>query len=407
LRHNWQYNPGYVAATVAGTIGLVLTASLLIQTGIGLLTDDPEPDDSAIESAEFGQDDLGEFQSREQRALIARLRAQDREASRLNAALDEADADDSTDPFGDPLPQIGRSTRPMEDKENTDDAEPEEPARKLAAAAPNARPHILSDSDDADDEVREPERPVFEPARLRIAETIDRDDETVPVEPIVRMEPATPDAEEAPVPYRRHADRPARRDQWQRTADIGSIDTSIPDDDDPVISTRDQPLRYQPAAASIAARRSTPLETVIVPARGTQPPVAAPRRAPKVADSRFPVAVSFVGPPSAKLDEPCDLEVRLTNNGSQIVRDLVISLELPDGLRHAVAQSLEQQVDALPPGKTHRAVVHLRPRQTGELVVQAEVATADRANVKLRTKVHVGTRSSSTTSAAACLPCLQ
>jgi hypothetical protein len=41
------------------------------------------------------------------------------------------------------------------------------------------------------------------------------------------------------------------------------------------------------------------------------------------------------------------------------------------------------------------------------LVVQAEVATADRANVKLRTRVLVGTQSSSTMSAAACLPCLQ
>jgi hypothetical protein len=411
LRHQWQYNPGYVAATVAGTLGLILTFSLLIQTGLSLLTDDSEVDESAIESDEFADDNLGESGS-EQRALIARLRAQDREAARLNAALDDADADETTDPFGDPLPQVSRATSQPEsrmDEETADDdaeAEPEPPARNVTKSVPIARPHLLESTDDIAEEPSAPARPVFEPARLKVAEQTEQtDDDEVPL-PVVRQEPEKEDDDG--VAYRRFGDLAGRQKQWQPTADSSVSDTKIQNDEAEYDPNANKLPEYQPAAASIAARRrSSPAETVVVPARIAPPPAAIRSREPKTVDSGFPVTVAISGPPSASLDQTCDVEVRLTNNSSQIVRNLVISLELPSGLRHPVGQSLEQVVEALPPGKTHRAVVHVRPRQTGTMVVQAEVAAGDSANVKLRTSVAVGTQTGRTATAAGCLPCIE
>jgi hypothetical protein len=154
------------------------------------------------------------------------------------------------------------------------------------------------------------------------------------------------------------------------------------------------------AAPAVAARQSRPVETKIYAApqpRSAQPPSVQTRSVPVAKESRTPrdtsaaplLRLAISGPPSVGVGQPCQIEIRVTNTGSVPAQHLVVSAELPEGLVHDVAQSLEQPIETLAPGATYRALLRVHGESVGEKTVRAEVESADRAALKLSAKVQV------------------
>ena len=105
---------------------------------------------------------------------------------------------------------------------------------------------------------------------------------------------------------------------------------------------------------------------------------------------------------SAAAGEKCNFEIRVTNTGSATARQLTLSVELPEGLVHEVAQSIEQQIEALAPGQTYRALVRVRARSAGKATVNADVAVGAQVATRLSTAVIVaGATSGSASSGVA------
>jgi uncharacterized repeat protein (TIGR01451 family) len=114
--------------------------------------------------------------------------------------------------------------------------------------------------------------------------------------------------------------------------------------------------------------------------------------------------LTISGPPAVGVGQTCQIEIRVTNTGSVPARHLVVSAELPEGLVHEVAQSLEQPVATLAPGATYRALLRLRGEAAGEQTVRAEVGMGDQATLKLSARVRVtpGSESATTVGSADC-----
>jgi uncharacterized repeat protein (TIGR01451 family) len=144
------------------------------------------------------------------------------------------------------------------------------------------------------------------------------------------------------------------------------------------------------APPEIAARQSRPVETKIFAApKARSAPVVKENRAPREASAVPLLRLAISGPPSVGIGQPCQFEIRVTNTGSVPAHDLVVSAELPEGLVHDVAQSLEQRIAKLAPGATYRALLRLRGEAVGEKTIRAEVETGDRAALNLSTRVKV------------------
>jgi hypothetical protein len=126
--------------------------------------------------------------------------------------------------------------------------------------------------------------------------------------------------------------------------------------------------------------------------RSVQPrpaPVAKENRAPREKSTGPLLRLAISGPPSVGVGQPCQIEIRVTNTSSAPAHHLVVSAELPEGLVHEVAQSLEQHIEALAPGATYRALLRLRGEAAGEKTIRAEVESDDRAALQLSAKVRV------------------
>lgn len=417
LRVRWHHNPGFVAAAVAGSIGLVLAVVLAVQGGLRLLEENPAGDGlnedypSAVLGATFDSDADATDPFSEEGAR-----------SRLNARLANPDDEEQWNP---PAPASqGRAvagTRASR-KHLLDDDFDDTVTEEIDAAK---RRNPLADDGDTDavdsrgphplDEhplAGEPSPPRRFPRKSALVEDAAADTEADVLDERVNEAP-----EETPA---RSADRKAARLKLDIAPRFGSAERDEADDADAETATesiqpaasiarsapggwKNQPQKSATTAESSSAltERSRSVETVIVaiPDRKAPAPGQGPRR--HVA-GRARVRLEIAGPRAALIGQACKFEIRVTNQGSATADNLTLSVELPDELVHQVGNSLEQHIAKLGPGQTYRALVRAQARASGSIVLTAEVADDD--TIVARSSASVAIGAASRTSARADLP---
>jgi len=445
----WRQNPGFVAAAAAGSMGLLLTLVIVIQGGIELM-DDSSADDETTDrfaAAELGEpsDAPGESFA----GLFDESARRDRAPARLTDN-DEPDIDwDAPLPArkiaaADRYPKIANDTsagtpRRFERTRDLDQsrAEIQDDANEIAAddsadaddvmpiekkiagfGAPAKKRNPLAEEDDLkeDDILLSPT-----PNPARPADENPFDDEPETPRRIVRQPLEVDDAQDADEPD----DKPAvvaaqpsnARPASPRSAigpDLGAKTEEEFEGDDaaepadtapPVVAKEEKPTSgwhsqsskpLPPSSSPDAmARHSRAVETVIyaTPAQEPVSPPASPPVAgvtpPRQEQNAPRLALQISGPRSAAPGEKCSFEIRVTNTGSVTARQLTLSVELPEGLVHEVAQSIEQQIAALSPGQTYRARVRVLAQSAGKATLNADVAVGAQVATRLSTAVIV------------------
>jgi hypothetical protein len=241
--------------------------------------------------------------------------------------------------------------------------------------------------------------PPPEPARLK---------------PLGKLDVAQVEEESNPAPPIENEQNDDTQLKQKRSIDLvrGPADKPVPQQDPRWQPQRTKSVVESPAPA-VTARHSSPVETrIFAPAPAKSSPPAKPtqlansiqpaRANPAVKEDRVPreklattpLRLTISGPPTVGIGQPCRIEIRVTNTGSLPAHDLVVSAELPEGLVHEVAQSLEQKIETLAPGATYRALLRLRGGAVGEKTVQVEAGQVeagkgDRVSVQLSARVRV------------------
>ena len=466
LEQRWEDNPGFVAAAAAGSLGLLLTAAMLVNAGLDWLQETPTGDEIALESSNFVDPELGDSRSDEilvmrGRKLVARGRNED--TNRYRAADD--DSGDTSDPLAESRrrtrPVIGRSDEDFADVDSDDSTETALPTRIAKVNIAPQRQNSFDDGDESTEEItdRSTEEsdvagqlrvgtlPVQRPdafddnkeesapeesaakrplAEMRVAsqplvlQPLEMDDEEEsamtdtdqpvgtdsksPLPEPARLKPASQpsiaNADSNLVKPVENDDR-VDDDRLERNRSIDLVRApagrAVPEKDFRWKQQRTKDV-FESAAPAIAARQSRPVETKIFAApKARSVPVVNETRTPRERSAAPPLRLAISGPPSVGIGQPCHFEIRVTNTGSVPAYRLVVSAELPEGLVHDVAQSLEQQIDTLAPGATYRARLRLRGAAAGEKTIRAEVGTVDQTALQLSANVQV----TSTTSTVA------
>lgn len=418
LEEHWEENPGYVAAATAGTIGILLALALMISAGIDWYNgpaDDPAP---TVAKSELG-DDLGDADSDVMRGL--RTDNDDDDDGISYRFANRRDENDDSDPADDPFlkpRKFDRSSEPDIAEESPDEPVADEPVEfrrsgRITVVETPPKRRIVIEEDEDDATTPEPPAPRInlgvddfkiadkteeqEFAKEMAADEDDDRRETVATTPTT--EPAflktngeREDAGDDEII--RREPRPARRIEPDPRADVQRARTEQP-------SKRDEPgwqqQRTRNEAPPVSARKSRSAETIVVAPREVPPArrtVAAPAprdvRPPKQPAADTPFKLSISGPARVGLGEPCSYELSLTNTGTTTARNLVVSIELPQGLAHEVAQSLEQDVLSIPPGGTHRSLLRLKATHPGENVIHVDIVDGRRVAVQLTARVQVG-----------------
>jgi hypothetical protein len=486
LEQRWEDNPGFVAMTAAGSLGLLLTAAMLFNSGLSWLKDDtPAGDDVAVESpdedgnsgnadaakANDAQSDLGD--ASDDKIFFVKGRKPNKKAFE-----DTDDADDDSDPFAEskaparpivsridedvmddaddnaaeetvPVQIAKTKTSPLSKNPFDDDAndetmetaaepstpepeeEPVEAPAKTIAALPVEKPDSLDD-DEPPAETDEPEvkRPLPEmrvATRPEVSQSLDTEDEEETTasgqlaeqesKPVLK-EPARLKQIEADEPLDNESSKP------ERSINLVQVpaEKPAPRDDD---RWKQQQTKVIPenAAPAVAARQSRPVETRIFAAPKSSPvspspvppspipsdpvpspvvqassvPVVKERRSSRDSSAVPQLRLAISGPPAVGLGQPCLVEIQVTNTSTVTARHLVVSAELPEGLVHDVAQSLEQQIESLAPGATYRALLRLRGEVLGDKTIEAEVESADQSTLQRSAKVRVTPASATST----------
>jgi uncharacterized repeat protein (TIGR01451 family) len=449
LEQKWEDNPGYVAAATAGSIGILLALSLIISSGADWFNGPPDEQPPAVAQDEFA-DDLGDPADDVMRGL--RRDYQDDEddgpdlfASRSNV-VGEPDDDDAVDPFEKPI----KFTRPktVDVADDTDDdataVDPllDEPTadEPTADERPNTRKAIvervpktqIATEEDEEFDGATPDSIVERPApKLNLGLLDKADEDFKDDEDVIAKDMADDESDEAETVDQSDAAAKPKEPAFLKTN--GEQETEIKERDvmrrlereDKIIIRREarparsaepqaetemetqvdrarteqprwQQQRTQSEPPPPQARRSRPAETVVVPPREASParptastPAPRERSTPPKSSADVPITMSITGPGSVRLGESCSYILTQTNTGTTPARNLVLSIELPPGLVHDVSQSLEQDIELIPAGGSHRSLLKLRANQAGPSRIEAEIVDGRRVLMKLTARVQV------------------
>ena len=173
LEQRWEDNPGFVAMTAAGSLGLLLIAAMLINAGMGWIPETPSDDEVAAESpdstanaSEVDPEESDRNESSADEILVTRSRERvptnrgqgwdrDRNTSRSGGA---SDPNDTSDPFAEDKTPARPIVRRSGDEEDLPEADSD---GGLAMA--NQSPQVGSAGQDPDDEANDdsvPDKPV-------------------------------------------------------------------------------------------------------------------------------------------------------------------------------------------------------------------------------------------------------
>ncbi len=451
IEQRWDENPGYVAATTAGTIGILLALSLMVNAGIDWFNGPPD-EQPAVAQAD-ADDDLGDSDDEVMRGL-RRVDPDEDDDLPFQSTSRRDEPDDRDDPFERPV-KFDRAKAidvaddsmgddPAADEPTTDEPDAFQPPARISSPArikivekpPKRQVVIEDDEEDAlpersppkidlgqadekeeEDIEKETAAQLAEMARDRLATQKildkvmaedDADDEPETIPEAAPTEPAflktngerDTDFDEPEKTRRIEPDddvvpreaRPARPSARDSSREIQRSGTDQPDVRE---HSRWQQQRTRSEPPAVEARRSRNAETVVVAPR--EAPLAR-RTAPEPRETSTsqkssadePLKLSITGPAKVGLGESCSYVLSLANTGTTATRNLVVSIELPPGLVHDVSQSLEQNVASIPPGGSHRSLLRLRAARPGQSTIQADIVDGHRVAVKLTARVQVG-----------------
>jgi uncharacterized repeat protein (TIGR01451 family) len=147
------------------------------------------------------------------------------------------------------------------------------------------------------------------------------------------------------------------------------------------------------ACASVVVSASSSLHTRVLGGNGPAPAApAAPRPSlPERRDDRaaMNLSISLAGPQSVAVGEPAVFQIRITNNGRQALRGLVLRDHVPPGLQHPAGPELEAELGTLEAGKTRNITLTTSAVRPGRFVNEALVATSDGQQAEARAAIQV------------------
>jgi uncharacterized repeat protein (TIGR01451 family) len=141
------------------------------------------------------------------------------------------------------------------------------------------------------------------------------------------------------------------------------------------------------ACASVLVSASSSLHTRVVGNGSVAPPPSVPeRREERAATS---LSISLAGPQSVAVGQPAVYQIRITNNGRQTLRGLVLRDPVPAGLQHPAGPELEADLGTLEAGKTRNITLTTNAVQAGRFVNEAMVATSDGQQAEARAAIQI------------------
>lgn len=154
--------------------------------------------------------------------------------------------------------------------------------------------------------------------------------------------------------------------------------------------------------------RSQAVETAVYAAPESTPATAAPKRVPDPAPSReippvekkanAPLALTIKAPRNVSPGQAFDIEFTVTNTSRETVRGVILSVLLPAGLSHDLGPELEQPIETLTAGQTHRARLRVKATGAGDITPRADVAIKGQPRITSTTTLRVGSTGGSSTS---------
>jgi uncharacterized repeat protein (TIGR01451 family) len=117
----------------------------------------------------------------------------------------------------------------------------------------------------------------------------------------------------------------------------------------------------------------------------TQPARPEMRNAPAAGT----LTIALAGPQTVAVGQPAVFQIRITNNGTQTLRGLVLRDRVPAGLQHTAGPELEADLGILEPGKTRNITLTTNAVQPGRFVNEAMIASTDGQNAQARAAIQI------------------
>jgi uncharacterized repeat protein (TIGR01451 family) len=111
-----------------------------------------------------------------------------------------------------------------------------------------------------------------------------------------------------------------------------------------------------------------------------------PRTTPVPAGARL--SITLTGPDNVAVGQPAVFQIRVSNNGSQPLRGLVLRDHVPPGLQHPAGTELEADLGTLEPGKIRTITLTTRAVQPGRFI-NAAVVMGDGQQAEARAAVQI------------------
>jgi uncharacterized repeat protein (TIGR01451 family) len=145
-------------------------------------------------------------------------------------------------------------------------------------------------------------------------------------------------------------------------------------------------VQVQPAAAG--DWRGTASASVMVSVASGMHTQVVTRNAPASAPAPGRLSISVTGPDTVAVGQPAVFQIRISNNGSQALRGLVLRDHVPAGLQHPAGPELEADLGTLDAGKTRNITLTTRAVQPGRFI-NAAVVMGDGQQVESRAAFQV------------------
>jgi hypothetical protein len=407
LANRWRHNPGFIAAAAAGSIGLVLAFVLGLQGAWRFLDGEPADDDLLYGSAPITlgdpDDGLGSRRDLDPDPLeeIESVALNQSAARRKVSVLGGDDPDD--DPFAE-IEAAPAEKATAERKERTANRDPfemnEEEDDEEVGVSARPRAHRAVAEDPWADDDGPPRKAVSFPADVE-DRTDDGSDEAEPETIAATADDSEREPQKSASGPR--FDSEARDDEVTEETEAevaaGPTHSSPPATSaatEPALGWKTPPSRPKLPAApdSPIAKKSRAVETVIVATpQDADQPARVERTAAEdnaVAPSRLTLEIA--GPGSARIGETCNFEIRVRNPGRAAVEKIVLSVELPPELAHAVAPAVEQKIASIAPGETYRALLRTRAKASGAGTLKSDIAIQGRIDARASAKIEIGGR---------------
>ena len=147
------------------------------------------------------------------------------------------------------------------------------------------------------------------------------------------------------------------------------------------------------ACASMVVSVTSSLRTHVTASGGplaaqpmaTQPARPEARNAPAAGT----LTIALAGPQAVAVGQPAVFQIRITNNGTQTLRGLVLRDRVPAGLQHPAGPELEADLGILEAGKTRNITLTTNAVQAGQFVNEAMIASTDGQHAEARTAIQI------------------